>query len=775
MLKRTVLATCTLNQWVLDFEGNFQRIHESIRIAKERGARYRLGPELEVTGYSCDDHFLEADTYNHSYDVLARLLKSKVCYDVICDVGMPVMHAGTNYNCRVIFLNGKILLIRPKTSLAIAGNYREGRWFSSWAQHPHMDEFILPSSLVEATGQHRVPFGTAILITEDTSIGSEICQELFNSNSPHIAMTSQGVEIITNGSSSHHQLRKLNTRYSLMQAATLKTGCVYMYANTRGCDGERVYFDGASMIFLNGELLAIGSQFSLEEIEVVTSTINLDEIRSFRSNLKSTGLPLSSDLYSKIYVPFSVSTSCSLSPSLPIQIQYHTPAEEIGMGPACWCWDYLRRSRQRGFLLPLSGGIDSSSTAVIIANMCELVFESFQAGDTRVQRDLKRIITGDPASEYIPLDAKDICGKLLTTLYMATKNSSQETQDRAKNLSSDIGSTFIVVNIDKTVDSLVEGFSQVTQKEPKFSAHGGSKSENLALQNIQARSRMVYAYMFAQLSPWAAGKGGSYLVLGSANVDECLFGYLTKYDCSSADINPIGGINKIDLRGFILTKQDKYPSLKSVYNADPTAELEPITKEYTQTDEADMGLTYEELGDIGRERKIKNCGPVGVFTNLVPRWQHKYTPKETADKVKHFFRAYSINRHKATVLTPSYHAENYSPEDNRFDLRPFLYNTDWEHQFDLIDRIANSLQSHYNKSSQPLPSILKSKPDISNITSSSSEVRAPQNILTSPVKSTPVIPTPSKVKFTSDSTTPDLKTTPTAPKSILPAKKVSQI
>ena len=34
-------------------------------------------------------------------------------------------------------------------------------------------------------------------------------------------------------------------------------------------------------------------------------------------------------------------------------------------------------------------------------------------------------------------------------------------------------------------------------------------------------------------------------VLGSANVDECLRGYLTKYDCSSADINPIGGISKM--------------------------------------------------------------------------------------------------------------------------------------------------------------------------------------------------------------------------------------
>ena len=60
---------------------------------------------------------------------------------------------------------------------------------------------------------------------------------------------------------------------------------------------------------------------------------------------------------------------------------------------------------------------------------------------------------------------------------------------------------------------------------------------------------MVMAYFMAQLMPWATDgdetvAGGQLLVLGSANVDEALRGYYTKYDCSAADINPIGGINK---------------------------------------------------------------------------------------------------------------------------------------------------------------------------------------------------------------------------------------
>jgi hypothetical protein len=59
---------------------------------------------------------------------------------------------------------------------------------------------------------------------------------------------------------------------------------------------------------------------------------------------------------------------------------------------------------------------------------------------------------------------------------------------------------------------------------------------------------------------------------------------------------------------------------------------------------------------------------------------------QIAAKVQHFFRYYSINRHKMTTITPAYHAEAYSPDDNRFDLRQFLYNVRWPWQFHCIDQ-----------------------------------------------------------------------------------------
>ena len=41
-----------------------------------------------------------------------------------------------------------------------------------------------------------------------------------------------------------------------------------------------------------------------------------------------------------------------------------------------------------------------------------------------------------------------------------------------------------------------------------------------------------------------------------------------------------------------------------------------------------------------------------------------------------------------TTLTPSYHAEQYSPDDNRFDLRPFLYPRSFQHQDKDIEQMV---------------------------------------------------------------------------------------
>lgn len=370
------LATCNLNQWALDFDGNLERIIRSIREAKERGAKFRLGPELEVSGYSCEDHFLEMDTYMHCDQSLAAILDSGVTCGILCDIGMPVLHNNVRYNCRVFCLDNKILLIRPKVFMADDGNYRERRFFTSWKDNGVLENHTLSDVLRKANGrsddnkeqQTSVPFGVASIATMETVIASEVCEELWTADSPHIALALAGVEIICNGSGSHHELRKLNSRLSLIKSATSKCGGAYLYSNHRGCDGNRMYFDGCSLVCVNGEVIAQASQFSLQDVEVVVATIDLTEIRTFRSG--SSSFQEQCSLAKKIpqidlrHFSLRVDSgpqNLSLSPDLPIAVRIHTPEEECAMGPACWMWDYLRRSGASGFLLPLSGGADSSS------------------------------------------------------------------------------------------------------------------------------------------------------------------------------------------------------------------------------------------------------------------------------------------------------------------------------------------------------------------------------------------------------------------------------
>ncbi|XP_058128192.1 glutamine-dependent NAD(+) synthetase [Anopheles ziemanni] len=700
------VAVATLNQWAMDFQGNLERILRSIEIAVAGGATYRTGPELEVSGYSCEDHFHEPDTYLHCWEVLLELMRAPAAQNMLIDVGMPVQHRNVAYNCRVAFYNERIVLVRPKMIMCDDGNYRETRWFSPWTKERQTEELQLPRFVALALGQETVPIGDAVIATRDTCLGYEICEELWNPRSKHIDMSLAGVEIIVNGSGSYMQLRKAHITTDLIRNASYKAGGAYLFSNLRGCDGQRVYFNGCSAVALNGQVVARGRQFALGEVEVTVAAFDLQDIRAYRGALRSrSSLAASTPTYPRIQLPIELAGLAANWHTTPAgepqatttqggEWSYHRPEEEIALGPACWLWDYLRRSGQGGFFLPLSGGVDSSSTAIIVYSMCRLVVEAVAGGDRQVRDDCRKILA-DP--DYLPTDAGDLCGRLLFTCYMGTENSSQETRRRASTLAAQIRSHHLDIGIDTAVSALLGVFRLATGQTPRFRTDGGCPRQNLALQNIQARTRMVLAYLFAQLMLWVRGRPGGLLVLGSANVDEALRGYMTKYDCSSADVNPIGGISKVDLRRFLAYAQREFslPVVAEIVQAPPTAELEPLVDgAIAQTDEQDMGLTYAELGEFGRLRKQAFCGPFSMFCKLAAAGGRD--PAEIADKVKHFFRCYAINRHKMTVLTPSYHAESYSPDDNRFDHRPFLYRANWTWQFRAIDAELEQLARHHH-------------------------------------------------------------------------------
>jgi NAD+ synthase (glutamine-hydrolysing) len=131
---------------------------------------------------------------------------------------------------------------------------------------------------------------------------------------------------------------------------------------------------------VNGRVVAQGSQFSLGEVEVVTATVDLEEVRSYRS-VKSRAMQARETVgFQRFPADMSLSSDAeefdpTLAPSKDIEVRYHLPEEEIAcqcfpfplifnlnphmkisklellhrstdniaVGPACYLWDYLRR------------------------------------------------------------------------------------------------------------------------------------------------------------------------------------------------------------------------------------------------------------------------------------------------------------------------------------------------------------------------------------------------------------------------------------------------
>jgi NAD+ synthase len=139
------------------------------------------------------------------------------------------------------------------------------------------------------------------------------------------------------------------------------------------------------------------------------------------------------------------------------------------------------------------------------------------------------------------------------------------------------------------LDSVFDTMSGIMQNN-KTDATASRLSEA----NLKARLRMITWYYFAnQLN---------YMVVGSSNRSEITVGYFTKYGDGGVDIMPLGNLVKSQVRELA----DFLGIPKVIIDKAPSAGLWP-----GQTDEADMGFSYDELdrylltGQVSDEVKNK--------------------------------------------------------------------------------------------------------------------------------------------------------------------------
>ncbi|KAJ1502836.1 Glutamine-dependent NAD(+) synthetase, partial [Coelomomyces lativittatus] len=411
------------------------------------------------------------DTYISAWRVVLKLLLDPITENMLCDFGMPVRYQSQNYNCRVIVLNKKILLIRPKKKLANSGHYTEQRWFTAWPD-AHHTSITLPSMIQTSTGQTTTMFGDAVIECLDTSIGFDICEEMWQSCNTY------STEIIVNGSASYFETDKFSARCTLARAASLKNSGIYMYTNLVGGE-NRVYYDGGPMIFQNGELVAHGERFTLLDVDVLVAHLSL-------SKLKMKKRPHSTSL---LRVPVDFRLSCNApkgctSPILLEQLTYFHECKELEwmMVITGWLWDYLVKTHSTGFLLPLSGGLDSCSVAILVHYLCR-----------RLEQDQFIPEINEKLQRMYPhlhsYTTQSLCKEMLHTVYLATQYSSEETKSRASKLADHLFTSHRFIDIEQ----IIQEWSFIVDKSL------GHEPSGLALENVQARSRMVASYLFAQM------------------------------------------------------------------------------------------------------------------------------------------------------------------------------------------------------------------------------------------------------------------------------------
>jgi len=177
---------------------------------------------------------------------------------------------------------------------------------------------------------------------------------------------------------------------------------------------------------------------------------------------------------------------------------------------------------------------------------------------------------------------------LLTTVYQATRNSGDVTRTAAREVAEFCGATHLEFDVDGIVEAYKTLVADATGTPFDWA------TDDLALQNIQARSRGP--------SVWLLANRSGRLLLSTGNRSEVACGYATMDGDTCGGLSPLAGIDKAFVRKWLIWAEKtgvlldfdeqgneirfKAPALSFINDQQPTAELRPV--EAKQTDEADL-------------------------------------------------------------------------------------------------------------------------------------------------------------------------------------------
>lgn len=622
------LSAAAVSTTALDFQGNLDRCLAAVEEARKVGAHVLVLPELCLSGYGCEDMFLSAWLAERSLSSLRRLA-AKIPDGMLVAAGLPIRLRGRIHNAAALVGGGRVLGLVCKRHLAREGIHYEPRWFTPWTP-----------GLLQRHPELECPVGDQVFEWRGIRLGFEICEDAWAAGRPGLELAAASCDVVLSPSASHFALGKDELRSRLVADGSRSLGVAYVWANLSGNESGRVIYDGSCRIASCGRLLAEGPRLPFSPVSLTVADVDLEEIRTHRA---VAGHPVHAKppQVTLLDLPAPVPPGSHLAPAGPFSLDPHA---EFARATALGLWDYLRKSRSRGFVLSLSGGADSAACAVLVHLAFRWALEDL--GESGVRGNLPWLDL--PASA---LDASILTGLLLDCAYQATRNSGSVTREAAREVAEGTGARFL----EWDVDDLVEGYRGIAEKA--LGRKLSWEKDDLALQNIQARVRAP--------SVWMLANAQDRLLITTSNRSEMAVGYATMDGDTAGSISPLAGIDKHFLLGWLFVLETSglagvppLAFLHAITAQAPTAELRPRkVGAAEQTDEADL-MPYPLLSRLEalaiRDRK----SPTQCLRELSAEVPWKEEPRLGA-WVGRFFRLWTRNQWKRERYAPSFHLDRH--------------------------------------------------------------------------------------------------------------------
>ncbi len=244
---------------VADVEYNTEQIINSIKELESKNVEIAVYPELAVTGYTCADLFHSSVVIKAAEKSIERLRSLSETLDIHVIIGVPRKEGTKLMNSAAFIHNGTVDFI-DKTYLPNYNEFYEKRWFSAGR-----------------------PENQRVFQSHGTTIGIEICEDLWSPVPPSCFLAMNGANVIFNLSASDAQIGKHNYLLSLIRQQSARCICAYAYSSAGfGESTTDLVFLPNTIICENGTILEANDNTDYTSAHTVISDIDIEALERDR-------------------------------------------------------------------------------------------------------------------------------------------------------------------------------------------------------------------------------------------------------------------------------------------------------------------------------------------------------------------------------------------------------------------------------------------------------------------------------------------------------------